>query len=80
MREVVADVTEGGEENGEERQKGAVARTKRVRKRVKREGEWRSESKGRTACRGYCDGNVIRKPDCGAQGSVQVTPSASNLA
>ena len=35
MREVVADVTEGGEENGEERQKGAVARTKRVRKRVK---------------------------------------------
>lgn len=63
---------------GRRTQKGAVARTKRVRERVKR-GEWRSESKGRTACRGYCDGNVIRKADCGAQGSVQVTPSASNL-
>lgn len=62
MRKVAADVTEGGEENGEERQKGAVARTKTVRERVKREGEWRSESKRRTACRGYCDGNVIRKP------------------
>lgn len=64
---------------GRRRQKGAVARTKRARERVKREGEWRSESKGQTACRGYCDGNVIRKLDCGAQGSVQVTPSASNL-
>lgn len=64
---------------GRKRQKGAVARTKRGRGRVKRDGERRSESKRRTACRGYCDGNVIRKPDCGAQGSVQVTPSASNL-
>lgn len=62
------------------RQKAAVARTKEVRERgEKRRSEWRSESKGLTACRGYCDGNVIRKSDCGARGSVQVTPSASNL-
>lgn len=47
-------------------------RTKRGRERVKRDGERRSESKRRTACRGYCDGNVIRKPDCGAKGQSRL--------
>lgn len=42
-------------------QKGAVARTKEGwKKGEKRRREWRSESKGRTACGGYYDGNVIR--------------------
>lgn len=79
--EVVAAVAAGGEANvGRKWQKGAGARTKRGKNGLKRNGEWRSEGKRRAARRGYCDGNAIREPDCDAQGSVQVTPSASNRA
>lgn len=76
---MATDVTEGGEENGEE-EKGSGGQNKGSgRKGEKSRREWRSESNGRRACRGYCDGNVIRKSDFGALGSVLVTPSASNL-
>lgn len=67
------------QQEGRKRQKGAVSRTKGKEKGLRGGGEWRSESRRRTAHRGYCDGNVISRPDCGARGSVQVTPSASNL-
>lgn len=82
LREVVTDVTEGGEGKwGEEEAEGSGGQNKgSIREKgEKSRSEWRSESKGRTACRGFCDGNVIRKPDCGALGSVSLTPSASNL-
>lgn len=77
LSDAVADVAAGGEEEAEG---SAVAIEQRERARGWRGGgERRSESTRRTACRGYCDGNVISEPDCSAQGSVQVIPSASNL-
>lgn len=80
-REVVAGVAAGGREEwgGSGRREHGLEQ-REGKKGLKRNGEWRSEGKRRAARRGYCDGNAIRKPDCGAQGSVQVTPSASNLA
>lgn len=76
--EVVAAIAAGGEGGSGRREHGLEQRE--GKKGLKRNAEWRSEGKRRAARRGYCDGNAIRKPDCGAQGSAQVTPSASNLA
>lgn len=65
------------QQEGRKMQKGAVSRTKRRRERLER--RWRAEVRKQKTDRGYCDGNVISRPDCSARGSVQVTPSASNL-